>query len=147
MILLLWQGVSHCRHLSILAITCGFFLPAALHRLIGFAVPGFHRRAADQTFVNASTDGKNRPLVSGVLTVIVVFNILRLAPQVTDVTVDRSEFPVAAMQFMHDRNLHGKVVVTFNWAQYAIGCFAEERDPARRTVRNLLSPRNHRHLF
>ena len=34
---------------------------------------------------------------------------------------------------MQDHNLHGKVVVTFNWAQYAIGCFAEEQNPARQS--------------
>ena len=133
MILLLWQGMSHCRHMSIVAIVCGFFLPVPLHRLISFAAAGFQRRAAELANATAATQGRNPLLVSGVLSAILIFNVARLAPQVTDVSVDRSEFPVSAMQFMHDRNLHGKVVVTFNWAQYAIGCFAEERDPARQS--------------
>ena len=133
MILLLWQGISHCRHLSIVAIVCGFFLPVPLHRLISFAAAGFQRRAAELTNVTAATHGRNRLLVSCVLSTILIFNVVRLAPLMTDVSVDRDEFPVAAMQFMHDHNLHGKVVVTFNWAQYAIGCFAEERDPARQS--------------
>ncbi len=133
MTLLLWQGMSHCRHMSIVAIVCGFFLPVPLHRLISFAAAGFQRRAAELANATAATQGRNPLLVSGVLSAILIFNVARLAPQVTDVSVDRSEFPVSAMQFMHDRNLHGKVVVTFNWAQYAIGCFAEERDPARQS--------------
>ena len=133
LILLLWQGISHCRHLSIWAIACGFFVPGALHRVISFAAAGFQRRAADLVNANAATHGRNRLLVSGVLTAILILNAVRLVPQLTDVSVDRAEFPVAAMQFMHDHNLHGKVVVTFNWAQYAIGCFAAEQDPARQS--------------
>ncbi len=66
---------------------------------------------------------------SVVLTGIVAFNVIRLAPKMTDVPVSRSEYPIAAMQFLHDRGLQGKVLVTFNWAQYAIGCFAAEADP------------------
>jgi len=128
---LLWQGISHCRHLSIVAIACGFFVPEALHQMISFAAAGFQRRAADLANANAATHGQNRLLVSGVLTAILILNAVRLVPQLTDVSVDRAEFPVAAMQFMHDHDLHGKVVVTFNWAQYAIGCFAAEHDPAR----------------
>ena len=70
---------------------------------------------------------------SVVLAGIVAFNVVRLAPKMTDVPVDRNEYPVAAMQFLHDRGLHGKVLVTFNWAQYAIGCFAAETDPAQQS--------------
>ena len=134
LILLLWQGISHCRHLSIVAIVCGFFVPVVLHRLIDFSAAGFQRRAADLVNASAATPGRNRLMVSGVLIAILIFNVLRLAPQMTDVPVDRAEFPVAAMQYMHDHNLHGRVVVTFNWAQYAIGCFAEEHDPARQSL-------------
>ena len=133
MMLLLWQGISHCRHLAIVAIVCGFFVPTALQPLLTFATAGFQRRAADLVQTNAATHGRYPFLVSGVLTTILIFNVVRLAPQLTDVSVDRAEFPVAAMQFMHDQNLHGKVVVTFNWAQYAIGCFAEEHDFARQS--------------
>ncbi|MDA1230957.1 MAG: hypothetical protein O2856_09300 [Planctomycetota bacterium] len=134
-LLLLWQGVSHCRHLSILAIVCGFFASLPLHKLINFSHAGFRRRVSELT----DNDGRDAtrpeisPLASVALMAICLFNLARLAPQLTQVSVDRSEFPVAAMQFMRDRNLCGKVVVTFNWAQYAIGCFAEEHDPAQQS--------------
>ena len=71
--------------------------------------------------------------MSVLLTAIVAFNVIRLAPRMADVPVDRSEYPVAAMQFLHDRELHGKVLVTFNWAQYAIGCFAAEQNTEPRS--------------
>lgn len=136
LLLLLWQGMSHCRHLSIVGIVCGFFVPQPLSKLINFATAGFERRVTERSQGNADSATQLRDLLPGNLILIAVVLVcsLRLIPRLTDVTVDRTEFPVAAMQFMHDENLHGKVVVTFNWAQYAIGCFAEEHDPERQSL-------------
>lgn len=136
LLLLLWQGMLHCRHLSIVAIVCGFFVPRPLHKLIHFATAGFQRRAGELKQRNANPATRLHGLLSGNLIpiAVVLLSSLKLVPQLTDVTVDRTEFPVSAMQFMHDHNLHGKVVVTFNWAQYAIGCFAEETDPERQSL-------------
>ena len=132
-VLLLWQGISHCRHLSIVAIVCGFFVPLPLHLLIRFAVHGLNRRAAhvDQSIIS----GMRPPslLMPVALTLVLVFNVIRLVPLMNDVPVECDEFPVSAMQFMHDNELHGKVLVTFNWAQYAIGCFAAEFDSAKQS--------------
>lgn len=136
MLLLLWQGMSHCRHLSIVAIVCGFFVPLPLSKLINFATAGFQRRVMERSQGNADSATELRGVLPGnlILIAVVLLCSLRLLPQLTDVTVDRTEFPVAAMQFMYDENLHGKVVVTFNWAQYAIGCFAEEHDHERQSL-------------
>lgn len=143
--LLLWQGISHCRHLSIVAIVCGFFVPLPLNMLITFATQGLNRRAATIKSSSSQDPSRSHPpsplccngnagwFMPATLTVVLFFNIARLGPMLADVPVNRDEFPVSAMQFMHNNQLHGKVVVTFNWAQYAIGCFAEERDPARQS--------------
>jgi hypothetical protein len=135
MLLLLWQGMSHCRHLSIVAIVCGFFVPLPLPKLINFAAVGFQRRVSALALANADSATPFRGLLPGnlILVAVVLLCSLKLVPQLTDVTVDRTEFSVSVMQFMHDHNLHGKVVVTFNWAQYAIGCFAEKHDPERQS--------------
>ncbi|MCA9050567.1 MAG: hypothetical protein KDA89_17640, partial [Planctomycetaceae bacterium] len=45
--------------------------------------------------------------------------------------VDRSYYPVAAMQFMADHQLEGRVFVTFNWAQYALAVFADSSPQSR----------------
>ena len=136
MSLLLWQGISHCRHLSIVAITCGFFVPLPLQKLICFATAGLKHRATEVAASNFVVAAERRNLKPGnfVFIAILLFCGVRLVPQLNEVTVDRTEFPVAAMQYMHDYNLHGNVVVTFNWAQYAIGCFAEEHDPSRQSL-------------
>ncbi|HQX50838.1 MAG TPA: hypothetical protein PLR25_13070, partial [Planctomycetaceae bacterium] len=131
--LLFWQGISHCRHLSIVALVCGFFVPLPLHMLISFAAGGLNRRAVNHDESIHRKSGEPSVLLPATLTLILLFNVARLAPLMTDVPVERNEFPISAMQFMHDNDLHGKVVVTFNWAQYAIGCFAAEPDPAKQS--------------
>ncbi len=136
MLLLLWQGMSHCRHISIFAIVCGFFVQQPFNMMITFATAGFQRRIKEREQDSEAATTPLRGLLPGnlILLAVVLLCSLRLVPQLTDVTVDRTEFPVAAMQFMHDKDLHGKVVVTFNWAQYAIGCFAEEHEQERQSL-------------
>ncbi len=127
--LLLWQGVSHCRHLSILAIACGFWIPRHLHAVIEIVRNQLQRldvRSTWQENVHRSEGFGRRVLGTVALIGVVAFNVVRLNSKMADVPVERSEYPVAAMQFLHDRNLRGKVLVTFNWAQYAIGCFAAD---------------------
>ena len=49
-----------------------------------------------------------------------------LVRRLTDFPVDRSFYPVDAIQFMADRQLEGKLVVSFNWAQYSIAALAPD---------------------
>jgi hypothetical protein len=44
--------------------------------------------------------------------------------------VKRSEYPVAAIQFIADNELRGKAVIAFNWAQYAIEAVGPSRPGA-----------------
>jgi len=119
MALLCWQGLSHCRHLSIFAIVCGFWIPQHLHHVLD---------SAGKTLTRLQPCGREEhtavsPLL---LSTLLILSLFRLVPHLKSVSVNRSEYPVAAMQFLHDQQLRGKIVVTFNWAQYAIGCFAAD---------------------
>ena len=115
----LWQGVMHHRHLPFFAILAAFWLPV-------------HWESAWQRFTQAarervSTDRFAEPVPGrfpswlsiglwiGTATLVGV-----LATRSREVVVDRAEYPVTAMQFIRDRGLQGRMVVTFNWAQYAI---------------------------
>jgi hypothetical protein len=40
--------------------------------------------------------------------------------------VEKREYPVSAVQFMADEGVHGKLVVTFNWAQYVLAAMAPQ---------------------
>lgn len=123
--LLLWQGVSHCRHLSIFAIVCGFWIPKHLHAVVISSLQALKRLQPNRL--------EQAP---GVVSFVACLALLigsgfRLAPMLGEVTVNREDFPVNAMQYLHEQGLQGKILVTFNWAQYAIGCFAASDGPLR----------------
>src|SRR5262249_31199711 len=48
---------------------------------------------------------------------------VQLVHRLTSVKVERSAYPVAAFDFIARRGLTGKMVCTFNWAQYALAAF------------------------
>ncbi len=52
-------------------------------------------------------------------------------PRQATLQVDRGFYPVSALQYMADHRLGGRVLVTFNWAQYALASFAHD-DPDSR---------------
>ena len=126
--LVTWQAVSHVRHLTFLALLVAFWIPP-------------HVQSAWQR-ITAGSGGTTTPSPSQssvqwaavCLLIGTAFMGVRLAPRLSQLEVDASQYPVAAMQFMEDRQLRGRTVVTFNWAQYALASFAQEPDPLRRST-------------
>ncbi len=116
-----WQGIAHVRHLPFLAILCGFWLPPYLDSLW---------RSVRST--SPSQSASSPPFQRGWLAVPVLLWIIgvswKLFPLVTTVQVDRQTMPVDALQFLARHELHGNVVVTFNWAQYALYAFAHQSE-------------------
>lgn len=51
-----------------------------------------------------------------------VFGVLgwKLYERASDLKVHRAHYPVSAVQFMSDHALRGRVLCTFNWAQYLL---------------------------
>lgn len=121
--LLLWQSLSHCRHLSIFAIVCGFWIPRALQQLGNNFQQSFLKLQPQLTTARGASNGRLR---MASLMLLVSLSLTKLLPTLQEVPVERSEYPVGAMQFLHDHQLNGRTLVTFNWAQYAIGCFAAD---------------------
>ncbi|MFN9721481.1 MAG: hypothetical protein ACK58L_22510 [Planctomycetota bacterium] len=119
--LLLWQGMSHCRHMAIVAVVFGFWMPRHLQVLIDrwqqiFAARLQSIQRSDRPRLNP------RGMMAG-SAVMVGLCLFRIGDDASDIVVDRSEFPVAAMEYLSEHRLQGRMLVTFNWAQYAIGCF------------------------
>ena len=128
LVLVGWQAVSHMRHLTFLALLIAFWIPP-------------HCQSAWSRITERADglpqDPPRRVLVqwtSIVLFLGIVSMGVRLAPRLSRLEVDASQYPVAAMQFMEDHQLRGRTVVTFNWAQYALACFEQESDPLRRST-------------
>jgi len=57
------------------------------------------------------------------LAVTIGITTVQLWPRLNTLKVTRDQYPVSAFEFMARHNLTGKMVCTFNWAQYALAAF------------------------
>ena len=116
LVITLWQALSHFRHVPFFAIAAGFFIGPHLNSVL--------QRLQGQ----ASSDWQFNSLKSKIATatlVVLMFGALciRLGDRLSQIKVERNQFPVDAFQFMSEQRLGGRLVVTYDWAQYAIGVF------------------------
>lgn len=103
-----WQSIEHQRHIPFFALLVGFWLPGHLESLrerLAGSRPAAPPRAPSRWLV-------------GVFAVACVLLTGVLAQRLSELTVERNEFPVAALEYMAERDLHGPTLVNFNWAQY-----------------------------
>lgn len=120
LMLCLWQSLTHMRHVPFLAILFGFWMPVHVESLLQrlkFARP--------ETGFAADMSRTARRVVAGGLILSLVLLTGRLYGRLSELRVDKAYFPVAATQFIADHELRGKLVVTYDWAQYAIGAFGQ----------------------
>ena len=114
------QAAMHIRHIAFLAILFGFWMPA-------------HCWSAWQRFLACRQQRTGRDLADDPPLTRGAFAILSLEAAVVGLLltgllgwrfsnfgVDRSKYPVSAINYMAQNDLQGRLVVTFNWAQYAI---------------------------
>ena len=113
------QTLGHVRHLAFFAIAFGFWMPQHLeslwHRLV-------ERRPTLGTHHELSPK-ENRWLMAE-FGVVAVLLLGLLGYSFFNFGVDRSRYPVSAFEFMAEENIHGRLVVTFDWAQYALAALA-----------------------
>ena len=122
--LTLWQAVSHFRHVPFFAILCGFWLGPHLQS----ALDRFQRKSEpSQLFANRLVGFSAYALVLLLMGSIT----LQLSNRLYQIQVDRSEYPVDAFAFMQKHDIQGNIVVTYNWAQYAIAAFCSDQQSSR----------------
>jgi hypothetical protein len=118
LVLLLWQSISHFRHVPFFAIAAGLWI-------------GPHLQSAMDRFAQKSPKQEMSPRMVRVATALVVAGILAvsvpLGSRLSDVQVQRDKFPVDAMDFLRSHGLSGRIVVTYDWAQYTIAALCTER--------------------
>ncbi len=126
--LLSWQAVKHHRHLPFAALLSSFVLAPHIESVVRQAF----RKLADRV---ASKQGADSGMPGWANSVVAVALLIALTvaqyPRQTLLKVERDFYPVAAMQFMANHDLQGKVFVTFNWAQYALAVFADSSPESR----------------
>ncbi len=118
LLLTLWQTLSHVRHMPFFAIPFGFWMAPHIDSVLGRFRIGEHTDSLGQAMKPAV-----KVAFAGVFFFAFCLLGYKLHGRLRQMTVARGEYPVAAFQFMADNDLHGRLIVTYNWAQYAIAAF------------------------
>ncbi len=116
-----WQSIEHERHIPFFAILFGFWLPGHLQSLmerLKISRPG-------ESFADNLSPLARRVIVAGLCVAFVVMGV-RLYGRMSDLPVKRKDFPVDAVQYIADQDIDGRLLVTFNWAQYAIAALGPD---------------------
>ena len=119
--LVAWQSAMHLRHIAFLALLCGFWIPVHLQSAMARLQPSKDHKLPVMTL----TPWLRRIAVAALL-ISIGLQSFALRRNFSDLPVERKRYPVDALQFMADRDLTGKLVVTFNWAQYAIAALSPD---------------------
>lgn len=115
------QAIGHLRHLAFFAIAFGFWMPQHVwslwHRLVEWRPTlGVHEELT----------GRAARLIVLELAAVAVGLIGLLGYTFGTFGVDRSKYPVSAFEYMEQEQIHGRLVVTFDWAQYALAALAPD---------------------
>jgi hypothetical protein len=117
LLLVVWQSTLHLRHIAFVALAAGFWIPvhlqSTLHRFLYQPTGGSPR------ILNLVQ--RSRFAIVPTLLIAITLQTFALEKRLTTFPVERGLYPIDAIQFMADRQLEGKLVVAFNWAQYALG--------------------------
>ena len=116
-----WQSAMHLRHIAFFTLLCGFWLPPHFQS-------AFQRLRPSNGIVPPAKPLTPIIRFGAVAALLAAIGLQSYALQdrLRDLPVERDHYPVDALQFMVDNDLHGKLVVCFNWAQYAIAALAPE---------------------
>lgn len=121
LVLVGWQAASHLRHIAFFALLCGFWLPPHVQS-VAARVRG---RAAAGLPVTTLSPWALRGFAAA-LAVAIGLQSVYLGQRIASLPVYRSHYPVDAVQWMADSRVEGKLVVCFNWAQYALAALAPD---------------------
>jgi hypothetical protein len=116
--LVAWQAFLHLRNIALVAILAGYWLPPH------FASAASRLRPQGLALPTALPSRPLRRLLAAVVLGGVALQSFALSDRLREFPVARDQYPVDALQYMVDRGLQGKLVVCFNWAQYALAALA-----------------------
>lgn len=113
--LVLWQAMSHLRHASFFTIAVGLWLPGLFQAAC--ARIGIGR---DQTSMAGSMNRFGRAAFACGVAIALLICSTQLVTRLTNLRVQKHVFPVSAVQYISEQGLTGRMVCTFNWAQYVL---------------------------
>ena len=115
----LWQSCSHFRHVPFFVILCGFWLGPHLQSALD-------RIQSAENQVDLLAKPKHAAVVFAMLALITAAVSFQLSNRLNRIQVDRGVYPVDAFAYLDEHDVHGRVVVTFNWAQFAIAALCDD---------------------
>jgi len=131
--LILWQALEHHRHIAFFAIACGWWLPLHFDSVLEQLGIGNRFRTDEElrygwappesTALFAAFPPRMQQGLALALVVAICVSAGQLAFRLTTLKVEREEYPLGAAVYIADRGLTGKMVCTFNWAQYILAAF------------------------
>jgi hypothetical protein len=132
----LWQSLEHQRHIPFFALSVAFFLPHHVEDVLARLTQSSRQAPRDEscssiaasTCVNACLTRSVRATIKPTLiaaSLLIAYLVVgvKLFDRLSDLKVHRAHYPVSAVQFLADQKLHGRIVCTFNWAQYVLDTF------------------------
>jgi hypothetical protein len=132
---ILAQALMHQRHIAFFAIACGFWLGGHFASLLAQWRVSAEAEAHEADTTPAGKRHADTPewLTAGTILASAVLAIV-LVGRLSSMPVPSDRYPVAALRFMADYGLTGRVVVTYNWAQYALAALGA-REPGDEGLR------------
>ena len=116
------QTFIHCRHIVFYGILFGYWIVPHVQSLCYQA----QSRVANRPEPTPLSSRQAR-VFGGIISAATLVLLGSFGLQLARFGVDRDEWPVDALQFMADNNLDGRIVVTFNWAQYVLSAKPNSR--------------------
>lgn len=114
------QTFMHCRHIAFYGILFGFWIPPHLHSVWQRVLATVPNKPESEPI-----EGRAARLLGLQAAAVAVLLGGLITYQFSQFGVDREEYPVDAVQFMSDHGLQGRIVVTFNWAQYTLAALPD----------------------
>lgn len=119
LVLVGWQAATHLRHIAFFALLCGFWMPPHVQ-----SIAGRLRKQAAAGLPIAGLSPRLRAIGVSVLVVAIGLQSLVVGQRLSSLPVPRTHYPVDALQWLSDQDAEGRLLVNFNWAQYAIAALA-----------------------
>jgi hypothetical protein len=110
-----WQAITHERHTAFLALLAGYWLPPHVESMLAR-----WKITSENGATSFETSPRMQLALAGGLVIAFAILFARLYQRLSDMPVAREKWPVAALEYIAEKNLQGNLLVTFNWAQYAI---------------------------
>lgn len=138
--LIAWQSFSHLRHIAFFAIAFGWWMPVHVESVFQRLGIGKRWQSDEETMYGwappedpAFTSALSRQMQQ-IFGILLIFAIGvgggQLVFRTSSLRVERDKYPADAFYFIAQNKLTGKMVCTFNWAQYALAAFGP-REPGQ----------------